>query len=245
MAGDREAGRLTHAYACPRRHAPTTALLSPSPPKPTDDLAAAVAMLRWRLLPVLWAGYFEIYVVRNNIAFAKEASMGESFGLSEASFGLASGLYFLGYSVAQVPGTQAVARCGARRVLGTIVLLSSLVSSATGFVAADSTLRALRFLLGLCGAGYATGSIYYLARAFPERDVGSAVALLLSAGPVGYAVSSVSSDSIVALCDGLGGWAGWRWLFWTQAAPGILVGVLLIASLPDAPHLAAWLPAAQ
>ena len=56
--------------------------------------ANALALLRWRIIPLLWGGQLLSYVVRNNIAFA-ELQMGPALvviaatgGAGAACFGL-------------------------------------------------------------------------------------------------------------------------------------------------------------
>ena len=71
--------------------------------------------------------------IDGNIAFA-ELDMKSGLDLSEADFGLASGLFFVSYAVVQVLTMHWLTRFGARRVLATILLLMSLTSGATGFV---------------------------------------------------------------------------------------------------------------
>lgn len=42
-------------------------------------------------------------------------------------------------------------------------------------------------------------------------------------------------------CHGLGGLQGWQWLFLAEGLPAILVGLLILFLLPDAPATVAWL----
>ena len=50
--------------------------------------------LCWRILPLMWMGYVFNIVDRTNLGFA-ESQMRPDLGISPASFGLASGLFFL------------------------------------------------------------------------------------------------------------------------------------------------------
>ena len=57
------------------------------------------------------------------------------------------------------------------------------------------------------------------------------------AGSGGYVVGSLTAGLIMRYFGGLLGY-GWRWLFWVQGAPGLLVGVFIFARLPNHPHSA-------
>ena len=79
------------------------------------------------LVPPLWAAYTLSIVDRTNLAVAQLGGanntaphgMGQppqygGLGLSQAQFGLAAGVFFAGYSTAQVPVLQILVHCGAR-----------------------------------------------------------------------------------------------------------------------------------
>jgi predicted MFS family arabinose efflux permease len=45
--------------------------------------------------------------------------------------------------------------------------------------------------------------------------------------------------------DGLAGFAGWRWLYFVEGVPAVLLGLVVLRLLPDGPLHARWLSAAQ
>jgi predicted MFS family arabinose efflux permease len=45
--------------------------------------------------------------------------------------------------------------------------------------------------------------------------------------------------------DGIFGFAGWRWLYFVEGVPAILLGLVVLKYLPDTPRDAKWLSAAQ
>ena len=65
-----------------------------------------------RLLPFMGLLYFINYLDRTNIAFAK-LTMSKDLGLTETMFGLASGLFFVGYLSCEIPSNVALHRFGA------------------------------------------------------------------------------------------------------------------------------------
>ena len=199
-----------------------------------------VSRLRWRLLPLLWLGYCVCFIDRSNLAFA-QLEMRSSLGLSDSTFGLASGLFFVSYATMQVPSNRLLDRLGARRVLAATLFAWSTLSACCGLVQGPLSLCALRFLLGLAEAGYAPGATLYQSRAFPAALVARSVAIVGTAGGGGYALGSLSAGLIMQRLDGALGLEGWRWLFVVQGVPGLLVGALVLAFLPDEPHQAEWL----
>ena len=88
------------------QHAPATTADNPL-------LRAATAKVARRLTPYLALLYFVNYLDRTNIGFAGPNGMNEELGLTEAAFGLAAGIFFIGYLLLEVPSNMALHRFGA------------------------------------------------------------------------------------------------------------------------------------
>src|SRR5450830_1713884 len=88
----------------------------------------------WRLSPFLGLLYFIAYLDRTNLAFAAPHGMNEALGFSKAAFGLASGLFFVGYLILEVPSNLALHKFGARRWIARIMVSWGIVASAMAFV---------------------------------------------------------------------------------------------------------------
>ena len=69
---------------------------------------ALFGRLCWRILPVLWVAYVLNIVDRANLGYAS-LQMSADLGLTPRSFGVASGVFFLGYAVMQVPSPRCIA----------------------------------------------------------------------------------------------------------------------------------------
>src|SRR5690606_39763483 len=91
-----------------------------------------------RLLPFLGLLYFVNYLDRTNIGFAK-LTMSDDLGLTQTAFGLASGIFFVGYLLLEVPSNLALHRFGARRWIARIMITWGIVAGAMAFVDRKST----------------------------------------------------------------------------------------------------------
>ena len=76
--------------------------------------SATIRKITWRVMPVLLLAYFFAYIDRVNVGFAA-LTANEELGLSSVEFGFGAGLFFLGYSGAQIPSNLMMLRYGARR----------------------------------------------------------------------------------------------------------------------------------
>lgn len=193
-----------------------------------------------RLLPFVGLLYFVNYLDRTNIGFAKLRMNGD-LGLTETTFGLASGLFFIGYLLLEVPSNLALHRVGARRWLARIMLTWGIIAAATAFVPNTSTLYALRFLLGIAEAGFFPGVILYLTYWFPKRERGRVVAWFMVAVPISSMLGSPLSAWIMQAGHGLFGLAGWRLMFLVEGIPSIVLAFITWFYLTDRPSAAGWL----
>lgn len=71
-----------------------------------------------------------------------------------AQFGLASGVFFIGYILLEVPSNLALHRFGARRWLARIMVSWGIVSLLFTWVSSINGLYGLRLLLGVAEAGF-------------------------------------------------------------------------------------------
>src|SRR5215216_2444364 len=199
----------------------------------------AVATALRKLLPLIVLMHVIAYVDRLNISFAKD-QLSDDLALSATAFGLASGIFFLGFVLFQVPSNLILHRVGARRWLGTIMIAWGVFAVATAFVWNAESLVGVRLLLGFAEAGFFPGVVYFLACWFPPEARGRAMALFLSGIAIAIILGGPMAGGLLEL-DGVLGIDGWQWLFVVQGVPAIVVGVYALRKLPDKPSAATWL----
>lgn len=211
--------------------------------------------IAWRLLPLLFVGYFFAYLDRINVGFAK-LQMASELNYSDAVYGFGAGIFFIGYFLFEVPSNLVLAKVGARRWIARIMITWGLISTgfvfagdlpwgpvseAFGLTDAEFSFYALRFLLGVAEAGFYPGVILYLTFWFPERRRAFAISLFMTAIAFSGVFGSPLSGAIMQYFDGVGAVSGWQWLFILEGLPTVLLGLLFLAILPDGPRTARWL----
>ena len=110
--------------------------------------------------------------------------MNADLGLSAAQFGFASGIFFLGYIVLEVPSNLALHKFGARRWLARIMISWGIVAVLFTFVQNFTQLTTLRFLLGVAEAGFFPGAILFLSLFVPARYRSGILGLFYLAQPL-------------------------------------------------------------
>ena len=97
------------------------------------------------------------------------------------SYGLGGGIFYLGYSLFEVPSNIILARIGARLTLLRIMLLWGLFSVAMAFMTAPSHDYILRFLVGAAEVGFFPGVLFYLTTWIPVPRRARFTAVFMSA----------------------------------------------------------------
>lgn len=140
-----------------------------------------------RLMPVLLICYVIAFIDRTNIGIAS-LTMNQDIGLSDAAFGLGAGIFFIGYSVFEVPSNMLLTRLGARVWITRIMITWGIVTVLMMFVRDPITFYIGRFLLGAAEGGFYPGIIYFLSTWFPTATRGKAFSLFQIGGPIGLIV---------------------------------------------------------
>ena len=216
-----------------------------SPPLTQDAALEAATMRRvfMRLMPFLLLAYLICYIDRVNVGFAG-LQMNHDLGLSKTVFGLGGGIFFIGYFLLEVPSNLALERFGASRWIARIMISWGIISGLTALSVGAGSFLTLRFVLGMAEAGFFPGVILYLTYFFPAtyraRIVGVFMVAIAAAGFVGSPISGA-----ILYLDGWLGVRGWQWVFILEAIPAVLLGLLALVWLTDAPAHAKWLTPAQ
>jgi len=77
----------------------------------TDLEASALKKVRNRLIPFVGLLYFAAFIDRVNVGFAA-AQMNRDLGFSAYVYGLGAGIFFIGYSLFEVPSNLILHRVG-------------------------------------------------------------------------------------------------------------------------------------
>jgi sugar phosphate permease len=208
-----------------------------------EDTGIAPATLRkivLRILPLLFICYVVAMIDRLNVGFAKLQFIGD-LGLTEASFGAAAGLLYLGYILFEVPSNLMLHRAGARRTLLRIMVLWGVFTILQAWASGKYGFYALRFLIGAAEAGFFPGVLLYLTYWFPDRLRGRVTSLFVMALPAAGIVGGPLAAWIMTGLDGHAGLRGWQWLFILEGIPAIALGVVCYLFLADRPEQARWL----
>src|ERR1700745_2456637 len=92
------------------------------------DERRVLARVSRRFIPLAFACYVVAYLDRVNVGFVAN-ELQHDLGLSATAYGIAAGLFFLGYCLFEVPSNLILERVGARMWIARILIAGGVVSS--------------------------------------------------------------------------------------------------------------------
>src|SRR6201986_1048757 len=206
-----------------------------------EDGARADAILSraaWRLIPVMCLLYVVSFLDRVNIGFAA-LTMNHDLGFSPQVYGFASGIFFFGYFLCEVPSNLMLQRVGARLWMCRICVSWGFLSMLTAFAREPISFCILRFLLGAAEAGLYPGMGLYMTYWVPSSTRARFIALFLAGVPLANVIGSPISSALLGVSGH--GLAGWQWMILLEGIPSSLCGLATLWVLPDGPAKAKWL----
>lgn len=206
-----------------------------------DELYRKVAR---KIIPFLFAGYVLSQIDRANIGFAKLQFV-QDLDITEAAFGLAAGMFSLGYILFEVPSNLMLHRIGVRLTLLRIMIAWGACTTLLMFAQSATHMYVLRFLLGLAEAGFFPGILFYITYWFPNDRRGRATTLFVTAVPIAGAIGGPLAGLIMDGLHNVYGLRGWQWVFLLEGLPTIVMGFVCYLCLSDRPRDADWLSEAE
>lgn len=207
------------------------------------DAQSLYRKLAWRLLPPLYLLYILAYLDRMNVGFA-QLQMKETLQFSDTIYGFGAGIFFIGYTLFEIPSNLILEKVGAKRWLTRIMISWGLLSSLMVFIETPRDFYILRFLLGVAEAGSFPGIILYFSYWFPAPVRAKFGALLITATAASGLIGAPLAGLLLSW-DSYLGWQGWQWLFLVEGVPSVLFGIALYFWLTDRPAHAKWLSAEE
>jgi ACS family tartrate transporter-like MFS transporter len=194
----------------------------------------------WRLLPFAILTYFLCYLDRINVGFAA-LTMNKDLGLDAATYGMAAGAFFWGYFLFEVPSNMILEKLGARLWIARIMVTWGLISGATAFCTGPYSFLLARFLLGVAEAGLFPGLVLFFTYWFPDHHRARIISGFMLALPIAVAAGAPLSTGLLVGMHGIGGLAGWKWMYILEAVPTVVLGFVVLLYVTDRPAEARWL----
>ncbi|KAF2102142.1 MFS general substrate transporter [Rhizodiscina lignyota] len=204
-----------------------------------DYTPAEVRRILWkldlRLLPMLAFFYLLAFLDRGNIGNAKVAGMQTSLGLTGSQYNVALTVFFIPYSLLEVPCNVVAKILKPHIWLSIMMFFWGICMTLMGVVHGYGGLIAARWFLGVCEAGFFPAAAFLLTLFYCRYEVLRRLAVFYSCASLSGAFSGLLAFGLEKM-DGVGGLAGWRWIFIIEGFLPIITSVFAFFIVPDSPE---------
>ncbi|CAH0054954.1 unnamed protein product [Clonostachys solani] len=193
-----------------------------------------------RIIPMLTLLYLLSYLDRGNIGNAKIEGLDVDLGLTPDQYNWCLTVFFFSYSAFEVPSNMVLKKLRPSVWLPCIMVAWGTVMTLMGLVKDYHGLLVARIFLGVTEAGLFPGVAFYLTMWYCRHEMQLRQALFFAAASVAGAFSGLLAFGIAKM-DGVGGLAGWRWIFILEGIATVICAVFAFWGLYDYPETASFL----
>lgn len=181
---------------------------------------------RWYAAVLLMVLYTLATLDRHVVSIVVQPVKAE-FQLTDGQLGLLTGFLFgIAHAVAGLFLGPLVDRVNRRNFLGGLLVVWSLATGLAGLAVSFPMLLASRAAVGAAESSSVPASLSMLANIFPPHRRSTATGFFYLSAPLGALLAAVGGGFIA------GHW-GWRAAFFAAGAPGLLLCLLMLATMPE------------
>ncbi|GFF54656.1 uncharacterized transporter C1002.16c [Aspergillus udagawae] len=193
-----------------------------------------------RLIPMLSVLYLLAFLDRGNIGNAKIEGLVEDLGLTSQEYSWCLTVFFFTYCAFEMPSNLLLKKLRPSRWLPFLMIAWGIVMTLMGVVHNYAGLLSARIFLGVAEAGLYPGTAYYITMWYPREKAQFRQALFFSSASIAGAFSGLLAYAISKM-DGVGGYAGWRWIFILEGLLTVAVALVAPFAIHDFPETATFL----
>lgn len=196
-----------------------------------------VDVKRWsNIIPVAFVMYMLAYMDRINTAMVLPYMT--NFHFTTADMGFASGIFFVGYMVLQIPGGLLATKWSAKKTVLILMVLWSFSAMSIAFVQTKSQFMVARFFLGIFEGGVWPAVLVLLATWFPQKERARANAFWMCCLPISAVIMAPLTGWLLTFLT-------WRTVFIIEAMPPLIWAFVWYYIIADSPAKAKWASAEE
>ncbi|KAH7912569.1 major facilitator superfamily domain-containing protein [Hygrophoropsis aurantiaca] len=197
-----------------------------------------------RVVPWLGLLYLLNFLDRGAIGNAKLYNMEQSLHITDSQYLIALTVFFFPYALFEPASNIVLRRFRPSIWLSSMMLVWGIIMMCHGFLVNYGGLVTLRVLLGLAEAGLYPGIVFYISCWYKRSELGMRVAAFFTSATIAGAFSGLLAAAISNM-HGIGGKAGWSWIFILEGLFTILCAIASYWIIDDFPETAKFLTDAE
>ncbi|CEL53397.1 Pantothenate transporter liz1 OS=Schizosaccharomyces pombe (strain 972 / ATCC 24843) GN=liz1 PE=2 SV=2 [Rhizoctonia solani AG-1 IB] len=188
------------------------------------------------VLSFLCLVYWSNYLNRSNLQFAYVSGMKESIGLQGNDYTLATTVFYVGYTVGQIPHSFAIQYLPARIWFPLMGATWGTLSCILSTIKTPGQLYAIRFIQALAESSTFSGAHWLLGSWYKDSELGKRSALFACFAQIGSLFSGFMQGAIYTSLDGKLGKEGWQWTFIIDGLIALLIALYGLIIFPNTPQ---------
>lgn len=206
-----------------------------SHPEDKAKQAALTKRVLWKfdshILPPLALVWLANFLDRSNAGNARIVGLESDIHLVGNQFNIALTVFYATYVAVELPSNWIIKKVGPTRWLPFLVCAFGTVTTLSGLVQNFAGLTAIRVVLGMCEGGLLPGMVLYLSTIYRRHELQLRISVFYAAVSLSGAFGGLLATAIIKM-DGVGGLAGWRWIFILEGLGSVIAGLICAAVLP-------------
>ncbi|KAJ4387526.1 hypothetical protein N0V93_008120 [Gnomoniopsis smithogilvyi] len=199
-----------------------------------------LAKLDLFFVPIIMVVYLSCFLDRSNIGNVKVAGMPADIHATTEEISTAVSIFYATYVLVEAPWAIALKKITPRVLMTGLCIIWSLTTIFSGFITSIGGMYAARLVLGACEGGLFPGLNLYLTMVYKREEQARRVSYLFVCTALSGAFGGLLAYVILKM-DGVGGYAGWRWVYIIEGLFSVVVAVIVWFGLPNDPSNAYFL----
>ncbi|KIM78028.1 hypothetical protein PILCRDRAFT_76059 [Piloderma croceum F 1598] len=195
----------------------------------------AVRKLDYTIIPLMAMFYLLSFLVSTtHIGNARVAGLQKDLHMTDQQYQICITVLFVPYMAAELPANLLLRRIGPKIMMPALLTLWGIIVTLQGLVTSYEGLVTVRAFLGLVEGPMLPSIVLYLSGFYTRKELSLRVALFFSSASLSGAFSGLLAAAIQKL-DGIGGKAGWAWIFILEGLFTVVMGIasfFLVSSTP-------------
>ncbi|GAA5850520.1 hypothetical protein JCM8547_001901 [Rhodosporidiobolus lusitaniae] len=193
-----------------------------------------IRKIDFKILGWILVMFLALDIDRGNMANGTADNLLNDLGLTQADYNLGNTLSKIGFLTAELPSQMIGKKLGVDIWLPMQLCIFSVFAFAQFWMQGRASFLALRFLIAFFQGGFIPDCILYLSYYYTKFELPLRLAFFWT---INYAASLLTAFLAVGLLKmrGIGGYAGWRWMFLIEGLFTLLIGVASFFLLPPGP----------